>query len=236
MKMIAIITARGGSKRIPKKNIKEFMGKPMLAYAIDACKKSKIFETVMVSTDSEEIAGIARQEGAEVPFMRSEKTSSDFATTFDVLEEVIAEYENQGVFYDALCCVYPCVPFLTAETLCKAGMTFSGHESLIPVCKYPVPIEWAMRIDEKGLLRSNDAKAQQMRSQDIKPAYYDAGMFYFVTIEALKKYKTLYCPDNAAFIIDESECQDIDTPDDWKMAELKCRLIDDKNNTQGEER
>lgn len=230
MKTIAIITARGGSKRIPKKNIKEFMGKPMLAYAIDACKKSSIFDTVMVSTDSEEIAAIARQEGAEVPFMRSEKTASDFATTYDVLEEVIAEYRKRGKSYDALCCVYPCVPFLTSETLCKAGMAFSGHESLIPVCKYPVPIEWAMRIDEKGLLHSNDAKAQQMRSQDLKPAYFDAGMFYFVTIEALKKYKTLYCPDNAAYIIDESECQDIDTPDDWRMAEIKYQMLKRKES------
>ncbi len=225
MKTIAIITARGGSKRIPKKNIKDFMGKPMLVYAIDACKKSQIFDVVMVSTDSEEIAEIARKEGAEVPFMRSEKTANDFATTYDVLEEVIAEYYKRGKSYDALCCVYPCVPFLTAETLRNAGMTFSGHESLIPVCKYPVPIEWAMRIDEKGLLHSNDVQAQQMRSQDLKPSYYDVGMFYFVKIEAMRMYKTLYCPDNAAYIIDESECQDIDTPDDWKMAEFKYQLL-----------
>ena len=228
MRTIAIITARGGSKRIPKKNIKEFMGKPMLVYAINACKKSTVFDTVMVSTDSEEIAEIARREGADVPFMRSNRTASDFATTFDVLEEVISEYGKRGEFFDALCCVYPCVPFLTAETLRKAGMTFSGHESLMPVCKYPSPIEWAMRIDEKGILHSNDAKAQQMRSQDLKPAYFDVGMFYFVTIEAMKKYKTLYCPDNAAFIIDESECQDIDTPDDWKMAEIKYQMFQQK--------
>ena len=226
MRIVAIITARGASKRIPKKNIKDFMGKPMLHYAIEACQKSGAFDTIMVSTDSAEIAEVAKRAGAQVPFMRSAKTSDDFATTYDVLEEVIGEYEKRGEKFDALCCVYPCVPFLTAETLRKAGEIFaSGHQSLMPVCKYPVPIEWAMRIDEKGLLHSNDAKAQQIRSQDLKPAYFDVGMFYFVTVEAMKQYKTLYCPDNAAYAIDESECQDIDTLDDWKMAELKYQIL-----------
>ena len=181
----------------------------------------------MVSTDSAEIAEVAKREGAEVPFMRSEKTSGDFSTTYDVLAEVIDEYEKRGVRYDALCCVYPCVPFLTAETLRKAGQVFLGHEALFPVCKYPVPIEWAMRIDENGILHSNDAEAQNIRSQDLKPAYFDVGMFYYVTVEAMKKHKTLYCPDNAAYVIDESECQDIDTPDDWKMAEIKYRMLYD---------
>lgn len=225
MSAIAIIPARGGSKRIPNKNIKSFMGSPIICHAIDVCLRSGIFEEVMVSTDSEEIAQIAREAGAMVPFMRSAATAGDYATTYDVLAEVVGEYEKRGRSFDYVCCVYPCVPFLTTAMLKNAAKIFKGHESLIPVCQYPVPIEWAMRIDEKGLLHSNDAAAQQMRSQDIKPAYYDVGMFYFVTMPAMKKHKTLYCPDNAAYIVDHKNCQDIDTLEDWKEAELKYKLL-----------
>ena len=120
MSNIAIITARGGSKRISKKNIKEFMGKPMLAYAIQAASDSKIFDEVMVSTDSEEIAEVAKKYGAKVPFMRSERTASDNATTYDALEEVTAKYKETGKEFDTLCCIYPCVPYLTSETLKNA--------------------------------------------------------------------------------------------------------------------
>ena len=116
MSCIAILTARGGSKRIPKKNIKDFFGKPMLAYAIDAAKNSGIFDEIMVSTDSEEIAEVAKKYSATVPFMRSEKTANDFATTYDVIDEVINEYRKLGKNFDKLCCIYPCVPFLSSKT------------------------------------------------------------------------------------------------------------------------
>ena len=226
MKNIAMITARGGSKRIPRKNIKEFMGKPMIAYAIEAALKSDVFNEVMVSTDCTEIAEISKQCGANVPFFRSEKTSSDFATTFDALEEVIQEYKKSGNEFDNLCCIYPCVPFLKAESLKNAFelMQAKSTNAIMPVCKYPVPIEWAMKL-EAGALIPNDRDAQNMRSQDIEPKYFDAGMFYFCKTDLLLEYKCLVPPNTLGYVIEESECQDIDTNEDWAMAELKYKFL-----------
>lgn len=224
MSNIAIITARGGSKRIPKKNIKEFMGKPMLAYAIEAALNSDIFDELMVSTDCEEIAEVARQYGAKVPFMRSAKTSDDYATTFDVIDEVIQEYQKMGKTYDTLCCIYPCVPFLKAETLKSAYKKMVNVDAVIPVCTYPVPIEWAMKM-ENDILVPNDKNSQNMRSQDIEPKYFDAGMFYFCKTEKMYEYKSLIPKKTSAYIISESESQDIDTLDDWEMAELKYKVL-----------
>lgn len=224
MKNIAIITARGGSKRIPKKNIKNFMGKPMIAYAIEAALKSGVFDEVMVSTDCSEIAEISKKYGANVPFLRSEKTSGDFATTYDTLEEVISEYKKIGKEFENLCCIYPCVPFLTSQTLKDAYEKFKGHNALIPVCHYPVPVEWAMKI-ENGILLPNDAEAQKIRSQDLTPKYYDVGMFYFVKTQILINKKTLVPENTFGYIIKESECQDIDTEDDWQKAEMKFKIL-----------
>ena len=231
MSIIAIITARGGSKRIPKKNIKEFMGKPMLAYAIEAAKKSGIFDEIMVSTDSEEIANVARKYGAEVPFMRSEKTSSDFATTYDVLKEVLMEYKKQNKSFDFLCCIYPCVPFLKADSLKQAYslMNLKEANAIMPVCRYPVPVEWAMRINNDSLVADHIEK-QMIRSQDLKPAYFDAGMFYFYKTNIFLQRKTTLLPGTIGYIIEELECQDIDTPDDWKMAEMKYKLLKGEKN------
>ena len=223
--MIAIITARGGSKRIPRKNIRDFYGKPMLHYAASACKESGIFSEIMVSTDCGEIAAIAQNCGVSVPFLRSPKTSDDFATTYDVLAEVIANYKNNGKEFDYVCCVYPCVPFLSGDTLQKAytQLIASNNDALQPVCKFPTPIEWAMNI-ENGILVPNDRKAQLIRSQDLMPKYFDAGMFYMIRTAALLKEKSLTPPKTLAFIMDEKEVQDIDTEEDWAMAELKYKL------------
>lgn len=228
MSNIAIITARGGSKRIPRKNIKEFMGKPMIAYAIEAAIKSGIFDEIMVSTDDIEIAEIAKKYGAKIPFMRSSKTASDYATTFDVLAEVITEYKKMGQDFDTLCCIYPCVPFLKAETLTNAYKHMQNYDGVIPVSQYPVPIEWAMKI-ENNLLVPNDREAQNLRSQDIKPKYFDAGMFYFCKIEKMYEYKSLVTNKTTGYIISANECQDIDTPEDWQMAELKYRIFNGEN-------
>lgn len=224
MSTIAIITARGGSKRIPKKNIKDFMGKPMISYAIKAALSANIFDEIMVSTDDIEIAEIAKKYGAKVPFMRSEKTASDTATTFDVLEEVLNEYTKQNKFFDTLCCIYPCVPFLSSQTLKDAYEKLQNYDAIIPVCKYPVPIEWAMKIDN-NILVPNDRDSQNMRSQDIEAKYYDVGMFYFCKTQKLYEYNSLIPEKTSAYIISETECQDIDTPSDWEMAEIKYRII-----------
>ena len=229
--IIAIIPARGSSKRIPQKNIKDFLGKPMLSYAIKACKYAELFSEIMVSTDSNEIAEVALNYGAQVPFMRSQKTADDFATTFDVLEEVIFNYKKKKWEFDYVCCVYPCVPFLLGKTLQDAyhQLIASPHDALQAVCKFPVPIEWAMRI-ENGILVPNDRKAQSIRSQDLEPQYFDAGMFYMIKNAAFLREKTLTPVKTMAYIMDEQEVQDIDTIDDWKMAEIKYKLIKEFEN------
>jgi N-acylneuraminate cytidylyltransferase len=230
--IIAIIPARGGSKRIPQKNIKNFFDKPMLSYAVDACKDAGIFSEIMVSTDTEEIASIARQYGAEVPFFRSAETSNDTAITYDVLKEVIAMYQQiLGKEYFYICCVYPCVPLLSGKTLKDAynQLTGSSADALIPVCKFPVPVEWAMKI-ENGLLVPNDRKAILIRSQDLTPQYFDVGMFYFIKTSALLKYKTLTPTNTVGYIMDEKEIQDIDTMNDWTMAEIKYQILKEYNH------
>lgn len=225
---IAIIPARSGSKRIPKKNIKAFMGKPMISYAIKAAKEADIFDIVMVSTDSEEIADIARQYGAEVPFLRSQKNASDTAATFDVLEEVLFEYQKRQKVFDTVCCIYPCVPFLTGKILRDAFAFMGQYDSVIPVCKYSVPVEWAMRI-ENGLLRPDNPTALNVRSQDLVPKYYDAGMFYFSNVFELLKNKSLLNVKTYGYVLPENQVQDIDTLEDWSNAEIKYRILQSEN-------
>lgn len=221
MSIVAVITARGGSKRIPRKNIKEFMGKPMLAYAVEAAVNSKVFDEVMVSTDDVEIAEIAKQFGAKVPFMRSEKTANDFATTADVLEEVISEYKKRGKTFDELCCIYPCVPFLTADVINNAYEKFktSGADRLTPVVKYSFPIQRAFKLNEQGLLEYREPENAPKRSQDLEPMYHDVGMFYFYKTEKMSSDKI------AMLEMDEAMVQDIDNDSDWQMAEMKYRIM-----------
>lgn len=219
MNALAIITARGGSKRIPRKNIKEFMGKPMIAYAIDACKDSGIFDEIMVSTDDNEIATVAREFGANVPFMRSAKNSDDYATTNDVLTEVLEQYKKCGIEPSVVCCVYPCVPFLDGEILRLAYDKFksSGADGLTPVVKFSFPIQRAFRIKD-SFLEYREPQNASKRSQDLEPMYHDVGMFYFY------KGTKLNGKNIIPYIIDESVAQDIDTMEDWKMAEIKFKV------------
>ena len=221
MSIIAIITARGGSKRIPRKNIKEFMGKPMLAYAIQAALDSKIFDEVMVSTDDKEIADIAQIYGAKIPFMRSEKTANDFATTADVLNEVIDEYKKLKQKFETICCIYPCVPFLTGDILKNAYQKFkdSGAERLTPVVKFSFPIQRAFKVNENGLLEYREPENAPKRSQDLEPMYHDVGMFYFYKADKINSSSL------AMYEMDEKNIQDIDTIDDWQIAEMKYKVM-----------
>lgn len=227
MKNIAIITARGGSKRIPRKNIKDFMGKPMIAYAIEAALESEIYDEVMVSTDDVEIAEIAEKYGAKVPFMRSEATANDYATTADVLNEVINEYEKLGKSFENMACIYPCVPFLSSEILKSANEKFINSEadSLMPVVKYSFPIQRAVKVNTEGFLEYREPQFALTRSQDLESMYHDVGMFYFVKTKAFLGYKTLITPKTVLFEMDERAVQDIDTSDDWKMAEMKFKVM-----------
>ncbi len=226
MSIVAIITARAGSKRIPNKNIKNFLGKPMIAYAIETAIESGIFDEVMVSTDSEEIAEIAKVYGAKVPFMRSEATANDYATTLDVLLEVVATYKAQGVEFDELCCIYPCVPLLQASSLKDAYSKFQGEDFLMPVCKFPAPPERALQIKNEKLVVC-DEKSFQMRSQDLPIKYHDVGMFYFANTLALLDRKNLAL-GATPYIINEWECQDIDNIEDWDVAEVKYLAIKER--------
>lgn len=225
MSSIAIITARGGSKRIPKKNIRDFCGKPIMAYSIEAALQSGIFDEVMVSTDSQEIAEVAEKYNANVPFMRSAETSNDWATTADVLKEVIENYAFRGKKFDLLCCLYPTAPFVTAEKLreAKAVMEREKADSLMPVVRFSFPPQRGMII-EKGRLGYKYPEFKNTRSQDLEPLYHDCGQFYFCGADAFLKYGALVTPNTVPFEIPEEEVQDIDHLSDWKLAELKYRL------------
>ena len=226
MSSIAVITARGGSKRIPKKNIKEFCGKPILAYSIEAAIKSGMFDTVMVSTDSEEIAEIAKKYGAEVPFYRSAKTSDDFATTNDVLLEVIDEYKKLGQEFDELCCIYPTAPFVTAKKLVYAmnKLMESNADTLIPVVAFSYPPQRAMH-EADGYIKPVYPQYLDSRSQDLEKHYHDVGQFYITKVDRFHENKKLMVGKVIPMEISELEVQDIDNQVDWELAELKYQLL-----------
>lgn len=226
MKNVAIITARGGSKRIPRKNIKNFCGKPIIAYSIQAAIESRIFDEVMVSTDDAEIASIATKTGALVPFMRSSQTSNDHATTADVIFEVLGEYNKQSKNFDMFCCLYPTAPFITAEKLKQAfeKLKKSDAETLVPVVRFSFPIQRAMQIDNARLTMIQP-EHMNSRSQDLKPSFHDCGQFYFGRVAPFLKNKKLFSNNTLAFEMPELEVQDIDNEQDWKIAELKYEFM-----------
>jgi len=227
MKKVAIITARGGSKRIPQKNIKEFLGIPVIAYSIKAALNSKLFDEVMVSTDSLDIARIAKESGAVVPFMRSEKTSDDFATTADVLIEVIDNYKKIGKDFDLLCCIYPTAPFVTQKKLkdSLSLMLEKKADSVMPIIKFSYPIQRALRNTENSHIEYFWPENGNKRSQDLEKSYHDAGQFYWIKTDVLLSYKSLVAKNTIGFEISELEAQDIDEESDWKLAEIKYQLL-----------
>ena len=223
---IAIITARGGSKRIPRKNVKEFCGKPMLQYSIEAALSSGIFDEVMVSTDDEEIAQVAKAAGANIPFMRSEKTSNDYATTADVLMEVIEEYKKLGQEFAYTCCIYPTAPFITAEKLQKAFSIIKEQNAaqLKPVIAYSFPPQ-RCEVVRDGKLEMLHPEHRNTRSQDLEPYYHDCGQFYFYDTKELIKGKGTIVENVIPMVLSELEVQDIDNETDWKLAEIKYKMM-----------
>ena len=221
---IAIITARGGSKRIPKKNIKEFCGKPILAYSIQAAIDSQMFDEVMVSTDSQEIADIAIEYGAKVPFMRSEATSNDYATTREVLMEVFREYEKRGEHFDIAVCIYPTAPFVTAQKLRNAVniMEQEKADALTPVVRFSFPPQRAFVVRD-GALQYQFPENAVKRSQDLEPIYHDCGQFYVMKVENILQDKKDI--RKVPMVMPETEVQDIDTEEDWKIAEMKYKIM-----------
>lgn len=226
MARLAIITARGGSKRIPKKNIKEFLGKPIIAYSIEAALQSGAFDEVMVSTDSEEIASIAREYGASVPFLRSEETSNDYATTADVLSEVVDKYREMGKEFDIFACIYPTAPFVTAKKLATAVKMLeeSDADSLQPVVRFGFPPQRALAIRD-GALVFDKPEFALSRSQDLEPLYHDCGQFYVMRCKSFAQQHALVMKKTIAYEMPEEEVQDIDNFSDWNLAELKYRMF-----------
>lgn len=223
---IAVITARGGSKRIPHKNIKLFFGKPILAYSIEAAIQSGVFDEVMISTEDDEIAKIAQDYGATFPFRRSEETASDHAMTIDVMTEVILSYQKIGVYPETVCCIYPTAPFVTAEKLKKAYNTFvaSDAQALIPIVKFSFPPQRCFVVDDK-FVKFKWKEHEFSRSQDLEPYYHDAGQFYMIRTDAMMEQHTLLPKKTIPLICDEMEVQDIDDLEDWKLAEIKYRTM-----------
>lgn len=226
MKNLCIIPARGGSKRIPRKNIKPFMGKPIMAYSIEASLQSGIFDEVMVSTDSEEFADVARQYGAKVPFMRSEKTANDYAITADVIEEVLAMYHDRGLDFDVVCCLYSTAPFVTPVRLKEAYSLLNDDvDASFTVVEYSFPVQRSHRIDKNGYIKMVHPEHYSTRSQDLEKTYHDAGQFYFVKTTTFKSERILWCKRTKPLVLSELEVQDLDTETDWKLAELKYELL-----------
>lgn len=225
--VLAIITARGGSKRIPGKNIKNFCGQPIINYSINAAVKSGIFKEVMVSTDSQEIANVAKEAGAVVPFMRSEKTSDDYATTADVLSEVIEKYQELGKRFDYFACLYPTAPFVTEDVLTKAyeKLLEKRGDVLIPVVSFSYPPQRGFIIDNNGMMGYKWPENFRKRSQDLEKMYHDCGQFYFYRTAAFLEKRGQFLDGIVPFELKESQVQDIDTLEDWAMAEIKYERI-----------
>lgn len=233
MANLAIIPARGGSKRIPKKNIKIFLGKPIIAYSIEAAIKSNLFSEVIVSTDDESIAKIAIEYGAKVPFLRSDHNANDFAVLADVVEEVINNYKELNKDFDTVCCILPTAPFVTSAKIIEAFNTLKNNklDSVFPVLEFSFPIQRSLKIN-KEKVEMVWPEHLNTRSQDLEPRYHDSGQFYWITINAFLNEKKLLTPNSGSIIISQLNAQDIDTETDWKLAEIKYKLMnnDQENN------
>jgi pseudaminic acid cytidylyltransferase len=223
-KILAIIPARGGSKRIPNKNIKPFFGHEIITYPIDASVKTGIFDKIVVSTDCSKIKKIAIATGAEVPFLRSAKNSDDYATTFDVIKEVVSKLDDE---FDYVCCIYPTSVFVTAEILEKAFNRLAGDKnatSIASVLQYTHPIQRSLNLRSK-YLASNSPEFYNSRSQDLEVNYHDAGQFYICRTQAVLEEGRLITSCCIPYVMNDNNAHDIDTLDDWSIAELKYELL-----------
>ncbi len=223
MKNLCIIPARGGSKRIPRKNVKDFLGKPIIAYSIEVALKSGLFDEVMVSTDDQEIAAIAQKYGASVPFFRSAETANDYATTADVLNEVLSEYKQCGQTFDNLCCIYATAPLITAQDIIDAyNRLLNGDFTCVyPVVQFSYPIWRCLDVAEDGSMKRHWSEYENSRSQDLPKEYHDSGTFYWYKLAK----NAIQAGKLGAIIVPEYQVQDIDTETDWKLAEMKYKLL-----------
>ena len=225
-KCLAIIPARGGSKRIPRKNIKNFMGYPIIKYSIDCALKSNCFDEVMVSTDDKEIAEVSEKYGASIPFYRKQETSNDYAMLADVIVDVLLDYKKNGKTFDYVCCILATAPFINKNRIVQGFEILQKNDadSVLPVTRFSYPIQRALKIsDEK--LQMFWPENYDVRSQDLTPAYQDSGQFYWIKTKSFLEQKKLFAKKTFPLVIPEIEVQDIDTQEDWVMAESKYKML-----------
>ncbi len=222
MHNLAIIPARGGSKRIPGKNIRDFLGKPIIAYSIEKALECGLFDKVMVSTDDKEIAAVARKYHAEIPFFRSKETADDHAILQDVIDETLKEYHKNSKNFEYCCCILPTAPFITADLLKKGFelMVNEDFDSVRPIIRFSYPIQRALKLSGNETEMFHP-ELYVTRSQDLPPAYYDAGMFYWMKTKTGIRYGR-----KGAIVIPELSAHDIDTEEDWAVAEWKFRYLE----------
>jgi len=218
---IAVIPARGGSKRIPRKNIKEFCGKPMIAYSIEAALQSGCFDKIIVSTDDVEIAEVAKSYGAEVPFMRPAELSNDYAGTIPVIRHTIEWLITQGFNPELVCCLYATAPFVTPEYLQQGLQQLQKTNAAyaFTVTSYAFPIQRAIKLNLELGIEMFDVNNFNTRSQDLEEAWHDAGQFYWGKVSAWLTEKIIFGAESTPVILPRHRVQDIDTPEDWARAE-----------------
>lgn len=227
---VAIIPARGGSKRIPGKNVKHFLGKPIIAYSIEEALSSGLFDQVLVSTDSEEIAEIAKKYGAKVPFMRPSELSDDYTTTAPVIEHAVQWLQDQGENPAYVCCIYAAAPFIQSKYLAKGYELLRSKDcaSSFPVTSFPFPILRASVIKDNGCLEMLWPEYELTRSQDLPEAYHDAGQFYWLNVKKFLSEKKIYPVDSRPVIMPRHLVQDVDTLEDWVRAEYMYKVINNE--------
>jgi pseudaminic acid cytidylyltransferase len=225
-KCIAIITARGGSKRIPRKNLKLFLGKPIISYTIDTAVKANIFDEIMVSTDDVEIAEVSKKYGAKIPFFRSSRTSDDYSSTADVLYEVLLEYRKMGGHFKYACCIYPTAPLISTKVLVNSfeKLVKENASTLIPVSEFSTPIWRALDINNEKL-NWIWPEYEMKRTQDLSRTYFDVGQFYWLRVEDFLESRKLLTSNTITMILPWNQIQDIDNIDDWTEAEFKYRSL-----------
>jgi len=224
---ICVIPARGGSKRIPRKNIKEFLGQPVIAYSIKAAIDSQCFDKVIVSTDDAEIAEVVKSFGASVPFMRPDELADDYASTIPVVKHAIEWFDDQGQSPSEVCCLYATAPFVRASTIRKAyeQMQSTQADYCFTATSFAFPIQRAIKITAENRVEMLYPEHLETRSQDLEESYHDAGQFYWGKAEAFKQKKPLFSKNSTPYILPRQLVQDIDTPEDWKRAELMYQVL-----------
>ncbi len=228
---VAIIPARGGSKRIPRKNIKLFKGKPMIYWSITAAINSNCFDRIIVSTDDSEIASIAKDYGAEVPFKRPGKLADDYSNTLDVMRHSLLWFDDLNLKVNRACCIYATAPFILKEDIIKAKNILDSEEEdfvVFPATSFPFPIQRAIFLDSDGYSRMFQPEFFNTRSQDLIDSYHDAGQFYWASKSIWEKTKNLF-EKSKPLIIPRWRVQDIDNYEDWERAEIMHDLINNIN-------